>query len=403
MPAVSRPAHGPMTALGNLLMALRREQVTQPDSPDHCSNVTRHRRLPNEVAQETHRQHCTRLIGARLLEGATDLADLVQGADKYLHKWTEPLSMKKKWSRNFGNAMHCYADYYSLRTLCGVEPIRRLTMFGAADGDEGIRSLVRSPSLPSDDTPLRPFSRGCLSALYCRRPHGTAKGACWGAFGYAHVLPALRSQFHNLLPAQLPMAGRSRPCGEPRGVGVVYMRCGDYLTVHQGHIMLRLDWLDGFAKAALAGVGHVIILSNQNSHGPTWAAPVCAAVISRMRRRLQRLLAPNGPHVSVRAEQSILQDLHCMTHAEVLIVASWGSSFGHWVSLLNTGCTVVMPYLRGVGSRDVGGKHLAPIAWRDGLHYVAARREQWVHVPDHNQSIWKDPHAVLKLLSPPVT
>ena len=308
--------------------------------------------------------------------------------------------MKTKWVRNFGNAMHCYADYYALRTLCSVEPIRRMNMFS----DEGSRGWDRSRSWflqrPSHDAQFGPFSRGCLSALYCRRQHGTSNGACWGAYGYADVLPALRSQFHSLLPAQLPLAGRSRPCGEPRGVGVVYMRCGDYLSAQKGHIMLRLDWFDGFAKDALASVSHVIILSNQNSHGPTWAAPVCAAVISRIRRRLQRLLGPNGPQVSVRAEQDIFQDLHCMTQAEVLIVASWGSSFGLWVSLLNAGCTVVLPYLRGVGSRDVGGKHLEPIAWRDGLHYVAASREQWVHVPDHNQSIWKDPHAVLQLLSP---
>jgi len=49
----------------------------------------------------------------------------------------------------------------------------------------------------------------------------------------------------------------------------------------------------------------------------------------------------------------------------------------------------------------MGGKHLEPIAWREGLHYISATREQWLHVWDYNSSVWQDPQAAVKLLSAP--
>ena len=110
----------------------------------------------------------------------------------------------------------------------------------------------------------------------------------------------------------------------------------------------------------------------------------------------------------------ILEDLHCATSARVLIVASWGTSFGHWAAMLNAGCAVVMPQLSGIRSLKspksigdertgvVGGKHLEPLTWREGLHYVRAARAQWVHVPDLNASALASPEAALGLLNPPI-
>ena len=67
---------------------------------------------------------------------------------------------------------------------------------------------------------------------------------------------------------------------------------------------------------------------------------------------------------------------------------------------------MVVPQLAGLRelTKDgvVSGKHLEPIEWREGLHYVRARREQWVHVPDLNSSTFEDPASALAVLNPPM-
>ena len=51
-----------------------------------------------------------------------------------------------------------------------------------------------------------------------------------------------------------------------------------------------------------------------------------------------------------------------------------------------------------MGGAVLAGKHLEPIAWREGLHYVRARRRQWLHVPDVNESAIRDPDRAVALL-----
>ena len=170
------------------------------------------------------------------------------------------------------------------------------------------------------------------------------------------------------------------------------------------------------------GLERVVIVSNRKTHnggskevGKTGQAGqryhVCTALVNAMRERLRRLLGPRGPTIEISREESVLEDLNCATSAQALVVASWGTSFGHWAGLLSRGCRVVMPQLEGISaisddksgnvherSPTVGSKHLEPIAWRDGLQYVRARRSQWVHVPDVNQSVFLSPTQALVLL-----
>ena len=50
----------------------------------------------------------------------------------------------------------------------------------------------------------------------------------------------------------------------------------------------------------------------------------------------------------------------------------------------------------------IGGKHLEPISWREGIHYVRATPQQWVHVPELNGSLLAQPASALALLDPPM-
>jgi hypothetical protein len=128
---------------------------------------------------------------------------------------------------------------------------------------------------------------------------------------------------------------------------------------------------------------------------------VCVAIVEALRTRLAKLLGPSGPPVSVCPEIGIFDDLHCATQADVLVVASWGTSFGHWASLMNPSCAVIVPQLQGVSTIDAGGKHLEPIRWREGLRYVKARREQWVHVNDQPEEMFRSSRSAVRALLPP--
>ena len=248
----SQPA--PTNALTRTVAALLREKQAAATRQGECTRrdsaaLPRPLAILGEITPTPHRAFCARMISSQLADNVTGLHERMQAAEKQLHKWMEPKSMRKKWSQNFGNAVYCYADHYALQTLCGIQPSRPAGMFGVAVAAQTAR-----------ESSLGAYSSACLAALFCRRQSdlekSNDKGSCWGAYGYGDALPGLRSQFHALFPSQLPAPAVARPCGVRRDepFGVVYMRCGDYLLPRKGHILLRLDWLDGFAKQAFAGV-----------------------------------------------------------------------------------------------------------------------------------------------------
>lgn len=342
--------------------------------------------------------------------------------------------------------MFCHADLLALTRLCGFAP--------PADRSRGVMNATSSRSswVGLKAAPSARLSRPCMQAVLCRDVDIGHSGACWGAYGYHAVLPELVADFRQRMPAVLAPAEVARPCGGvalPAAVtrgpaawlarvsssivgdrrttdakdakhGVVYMRCGDYLGPRRGHLLLKYSWLDGVAPLAFARVSHVVIVTNRKTHvggrlgkgkssrseGATRISAACVALADALRTRLTRLLGPSGPPVSLAPEVGIYEDLHCATSARVLVVASWGTSFGHWAALLSQACTVVLPQLQGLvaslsdggGRPVVGGKHQEPIAWHGRLRYVAATRAQWVHVPDlKNASVLgaKDALAIL--------
>ena len=68
---------------------------------------------------------------------------------------------------------------------------------------------------------------------------------------------------------------------------------------------------------------------------------------------------------------------------------------------MNPSCTVIVPQLQGISKIDTGGKHLEPIRWSEGLRYVRARRDQWVHVPDQPETTFQSSRLAVKALLPP--
>ena len=406
------------------------------------ANAPRLPKLAREVPAEQHQSFCARKVAYLLARPPKSLAYLVSEAEAALLKHTKVETQQRTWSNNFGNAMYCHADMLAIHRLCGFAPRR-------APPDRPRTALPDLNSTGSSDAwlmratnePDKRFSPSCLAALLCREPT-IGRGACWGSYGYAPVLTEIDSEFKVRLPSLISASERARPCGvapstpTPTGmpagapaaavrVGVVYMRCGDYLNRRRGHVLLRLDWIDTFARTALdpAHIDRVVIVSNRRTHlGAAAKTPngkkrshVCTAIVEALKRRLEGLLGPGGPPVSLAPEVGIYEDLYCATTARVLIIASWGTSFGHWASLLSRGCAIVVPQLRGIaalnddlphlrgggdGDAIVGSKHLEPIAWREGLHYVWAERTQWVHVADMNESVFADAHRAVAALEP---
>ena len=176
------------------------------------------------------------------------------------------------------------------------------------------------------------------------------------------------------------------------------MRCGDWLSPRPGHVLLRLPWFNRFGRAALGDLDRVVIISNRQTHvSAPWQPRTCNALVGGVRDHLQHLLGPRTV-VEVAEEAKILVDLHCAVSASVLVVATWGSSFGHWAAMLGRACVIVLPTLLGLEGHAIAAKHGDPIGWRRGLYYVPAARDDWVRVADYPPSVWSVPERALALL-----
>ena len=377
------------------------------------SDSLRLHRLPGEVAPTELGDHCAPLIGKALTANSSTLLDAGGPLSEDSLSMLEALSDAARegaWANNLGNALYCFADKFALHARCGP------ALAGAGNVLGGPRSRLEG----------QPTSRGCVLATYCRDP-SIGAGVCWGSFGYGSVLEGIRDRFRERARAVLSSRsqwGQQHPCtsapghqsrqslATPNGshtgrqlsegharannrYAAIYLRCGDFLGhSKQGHVLLKFAWLEGMAKAAFRDVSRVFIVANRATHASASHAAVCEAIVWGLQERLQHQL----PHatVSVAVERTSLEDFVCLTRAHVLVIAGWGSSFGHWAGMLNDGCAVVMPILQ-TGLR-IGSKHGFPIAMREGLHYMQVPRSLALHIDEYNSSVLNSPAVMLALL-----
>ena len=119
-------------------------------------------------------------------------------------KYTRSVTQATTWTHNFGNAFYCHADLLAMSKLCGVPlPISRRRGVFNGTGVTATAAWQQTLQAASAYAPERQLSRPCMHALLCRDP-SIGRGACWGSYGYYHVLPELTQDFYQRLPALLP-------------------------------------------------------------------------------------------------------------------------------------------------------------------------------------------------------